>query len=333
MIRIVKMFISRYFHLGLSIAFGIAAMFFSQTTLSEENDMDSVKRLISNRNYLFGVFVYSKTFGRFSSDFPALANNCKKYGFNCVYLCVKRKEFRLLKNYRNNIGNAVEEFHKQNINVNALVFNDAVPFFDLRGAADEIKAIVDYNSTVDTVRKFDGVTSDLEPNSLKTDRVRFPSNFTLRWSRKGGNDNDKIMNIMLDILKKAKKEMESTSLSLSQTISPSFTKDVSKKKLTVGNINDFSQVCSYLIEMAYFDTAKKVYNAVKTDLKTSRYEKSVVVCVKIKNGDASDSFGSMTKSEFAKALSYLIKKALPYSSFKGIAIYDYEGIENIFTNE
>ena len=111
-------------------------------------------------------------------------------------MSVKRKEFRSSEAYRKNISKAVEEFHSHKIKVNALVFNDAVPYFDTVIATEEIKGIAEYNKSVEQDRRFDGITSDLEPNSLKEGKINFPENFSLRWSKEGfntGNDNNKIM--------------------------------------------------------------------------------------------------------------------------------------------
>ena len=298
------------------------------------NINQKIDKYFSNKTYSLNIFLYTDTFDSFENNYPLLVKLLSGIQANTVYLAFNNKRFSTSKTYSTNIKSFIKLAHNNKIKVSALIYNDIYPYFNKSYRNNVIKNLKKYLSECAANEKFDSITSDLEPNTIRKNIKNIPPSFKLRWDRKNGwgknGANNKLLSLTISLLQELKKHFPETFIS--QTTQFYFNSYVNKGLLTVGNSNDFLKVCDNVIIMCYFNNLSDITKFSRKNLKETTKANSLIICVKTTDkGNPGTTLGGKDVISLTKILTNIAKKSSKFSSFGGLAIYDLKGLIQILS--
>ncbi len=162
-----------------------------------------------------------------------------------------------------------------------------------------------------------------------------PDSYPWRWNGRSGygigKDNDMMVRQAIDILKRVRSKIPK--VIFSNAISHSLHHHAVNGDLSVGRINDFLEVCDYVLIMAYSDRSERIVRICLDELKEGDRNSSIMICVKTsfnKVGGKSTSLYWKGWNNALRSLKYVIEKVRVYPSFRGIAFFEYDGLEKMW---
>jgi hypothetical protein len=293
----------------------------------------NIEKCFLNKNYTLNIFIYTDTFEHFENNYVQLANILSKMNVDTVYLAFNNKKFATTDTYSKNIRYFITLAHKKNIKVSALIYNSIYPYFS-KSYRNTVKSnLKNFLSKSGRNEKFDSITSDLEPNSLRKNIGVIPPSFKLRWDNNNGwktkGANNKLLVMTLDLLRELRGYFPD--MPIYQTTQSYFNSYIDKGLLNVGSCSDFLKYCNAVIIMCYVNDAKKVALLCRKSLKETSAKNSVVIAVKTSDkGNSNSSFAGNNINELTQNLNIISAKSSNFSSFDGLAVYNLKGMLQIF---
>ena len=294
----------------------------------------NIEKFFFNKNYILNIFIYTETFEDFESNYVQLADILSKMNVNTVYLAFNNKKFVTTDTYSKNIRYFISLAHKNNIKVSALIYNSIYPYFSESYRNSVRSNLKKFLSKCGKNEKFDSITSDLEPNTLRKNINVIPLSFKLRWDNNNGwgtkGANNKLLVMTFDLLMELRECFPD--IPIYQTTQSYFNNYIDKGLLKVGSCNDFLKYCNAVIIMCYVNDAEKVARLCRKSLKETSSENSVVIAVKTSSkGSSNSSFAGNSIKELNKNLNIISVKSSSFSSFGGLAVYNLKGMLKILS--
>ncbi|MES2308013.1 MAG: hypothetical protein V4507_04060 [Verrucomicrobiota bacterium] len=288
-----------------------------------------------------GTYIYSRTVDAYAGKYDLMAEKVQILGITNVYLSFSLKKNEQDPLYSEKIRTILQELHKRKISVSVETLNDPETYTVKGYVESTFQTIRNFNeSAVDSSSKFDAISLDVEPHTLKEGRS-LPKEYPFRWNSETGNGpgkaNDLLMIETFSILKRARKE--AGSLKISEAVAAFFHERVEKGLLTVGKINDFLAEVDTVHVMSYFTTGEKIVESVDEELRAASREKSILVCVKTSlntvNGGSNEA-SSLSVGGWDSAVAVMkqvITTLKPYPSFRGVGYFEFQGLVDLWESE
>lgn len=244
------------------------------------------KNLIQeNGTYCSSVYIYSRTVSQYKDNPQKLVARIALLGFTEVYLSTPQKSlqgtdsdgYQWLKTF-------IAGAHKQKITVYALRLSDTRLYVDNDLLYNETGWIDQYNRSVATNEKIDGISADLEPHILKKGGESTPSGLDIFWNSTSnygiGKENDQLLERTLNLLHIAREEI--APLRLNEAISFLYQPKINEKKLSFGSTPQFLQYCHSVIVRAYYYKKETIWSRSKPVLTAAgnTSKQTVSICVK-----------------------------------------------------
>ncbi|OGV31764.1 MAG: hypothetical protein A2020_05590 [Lentisphaerae bacterium GWF2_45_14] len=166
---------------------------------------------------------------------------------------------------------------------------------------------------------------------------RYTSHILYHWdddSYGKGKDNDLLMKSALDIAEKFRKAFP-PEFEIAQMLSPFYDSRIKDGSLVHGSTSDFMKICSKVCIAAYFSDRFQIEENIQTPLQNIKSPASAFVAVRtyvdIYGGaDKEKSLSDKSWFKLTKDLESVLKTAGDFKSFRGIAFYDYYGLEKMW---
>ncbi len=292
------------------------------------------KAVKTDGSYKSAVYVYEHRSITYYLDAPEkLAARLKTAGFTDVFLsCYKalQGDANLLKWQKSFIAKA----HQYGMQVYALRLSSPSLFVDDEKIYRECKLVLDYNASVKKEERFDGVSADLEPHTMKEKSTQRPGKLKLIWSKQNfgmGKDNDLLLKRTIEVMKIAQKEL--APLKFNEAISAFFQPKVNEGLLKYGGTDEFLQYCDEVIAMTYNSKMTRIWEMAEPLLIGAKDKpQSVGICVKTSLGttgddDAPTSLQPQGWDSMIETINFLMKKGAEYKTFKGVDVFEFQGFE------
>ena len=182
-----------------------------------------------------------------------------------------------------------------------------------------------------------GVLIYQRPDLIRGTTKNYTSDILFNWDDDAygkGLDNDMLMKSALDIAAKFRKALPAK-VEIMQMISPFYDSRIKDASLSTGSTADFMKICSKLCIAAYFSDRFQIDENIQPPLKKAQEKASVFVAVRtyvdIYGGaDKEKSLSDKSWFKLVKDLESITKSAASSKSFRGIAFYDYYGLEKMW---
>jgi hypothetical protein len=290
----------------------------------------------------FGVYIDEPSRQVYAKTPEILATRCRMLGVTDAYLTVSIKRYDEDDLYGDQLRNLASRMKQCSIRV--WIILDNVSFFTW---ADKLGKAGEHDITEDSVEDIIGFAGDtfaergrvagillvVKPEKMNNSNPDLPSNLLYSWGADKygiGNDNDTIMNYSFRIIRAVKRYAGKTQVIL---VIPHFLHDDKRSgKLSSGDINEFLAHSDRVIITDFTSKFKKVRLQAETELRDAKKPQSVTICMKMDtdaiNGNAyGEAVNSKNWDYIMRGFEYIIRKAGPFPSFRGITIYDYAGLE------
>lgn len=245
--------------------------------------------------------------------------------------------------------------NKHNVKVHALMFSEPVHFNEKNNRLiwNQASVIQGYNCRVSRPERFAGASADWEPHMLHLNS-KFADEAHILPDDRWGNDrygkdgaNDRLLKRTLEMLAYAKSSMDEIGstcslphIPLNQAVNYHMQEQYDAGMLRYGNINSFleSGRCEDVNVMAYNENKKEIWRRASSNLADAEShgkENCIYICIKTRLGDDEGAVTSLKPkgwNHLIETLKYLHMNADPYSSMKGISIYDYSDTEDMWLN-
>lgn len=223
--------------------------------------------------------------------------------------------------------------HENGITIHALSLSNLNLYVNDEPIKKDLDWIKEFNNSVDSKQRFDGISADLEPHILKANSTRRPEGLTLAWQESYGvgGDNDLLLKRTVEVMALAKKDMGS--LTLNQALGFFFQSRYDSGLLSWGGAQQFLQHCDQVVVMAYNYQAKRVIEMATPVLTAAaQHPKSVSVAVKTSLNTLGDdgpltSFQPQGWDNLITSLKYVLAEAKKFNSFRGLDIFEFGGLE------
>lgn len=280
--------------------------------------------------YRNGAYVYSSMLTKYASNPSKLASRLYVLGYRDVYLSPGKSKIQSADSWLKSFNEAC---HSYGMRVLAIRISDNSLLVKASDVDSEVSLIKDYNAKVSAAQRFDGISADLEPHTVHGSNI--PSGMTLSWDSSNnygiGKDNDQLLKLTLDVLSRASSKLSGTGLSLCEAVNYSFQSNFDSGKLSWGSTPQFLEACDYIIVMAYLNTMESVWSKSEGCLKAADKKESVSIAVKTAvNSSDSSTLQPKGWNYLLETMSYLVKKASSYASFRGIDMFTFEGLETMW---
>lgn len=294
----------------------------------------SFKKKVAVKCSECGVYLTDEAYRLYKDRFGKLAARCAMLGINTVYMSV---DFDNLNSYEYaaRTRNRLFILHKRNIKCRAVL--RGVGFFKepelIRKTVYSYKKFNENSEDAQTC--FDGVCSAVEPHSVtKENENLMPVGLLFKWTENSygpGRDNCMLVGKLFEMLELFKKY--APDVPISQSVEASYHKKAVNGELLKGTVNDFLKYCDTLIVQSYYNDRRDIYEAALDSLKASLTPKSIVICVKtVTNRNLDEirekSLSSKSFYKITRDMEYIVRKAAKSPSFKGVAFFNYTGLEN-----
>jgi hypothetical protein len=287
-----------------------------------------------------GVYVYARTMETYLGKYEDLVGKMQQLGISDIYLSFGKRNLQDPA-ARGNLRAFLRAAHQRGMRVEAATLTEMDVYFKKELVEENLGEVLKFNETSASVaERFDGISLDVEPHMLKEGRT-IPKDYPWRWNSETGKGpgkaNDRLMGETMDILARAKNAARG--LPLSEAVAQFFHDRVMSNELTVGRTTDFLKYADKLIIMAYSSQAEKIASYVAEELKATRQEKCLVVCVKtsantFQGGDNATT--SLSPEGWDKAIEKIrsvIASSQSSPAFRGIAYFEYQGLEEMWRRE
>jgi hypothetical protein len=288
-----------------------------------------------------GIYVYSSSIQACIDHPKRLAARLALLGFTDVYLSAARDALN-----GTDAGTAswlktfIEQAHACRLAVHALRYSNTQMYVADDKIYEDADLIKTFNaSAVNPAQRFDAVSGDLEPHILKKDGADTPAGLTSFWDSDNnygiGRDNDILLKRTLDILQLARREI--APLTLSNEYTYLYQQKINEKQLQHGDAKDFLTYCDHIITMCYFNRTDVVWNRAQPVLSAAlNHPESVYVAIKTSlntygdEGIAASSLQPQGWKYLLQTLDYLHENTRNMPSMRGICIFEYEGLEEMW---
>lgn len=315
------------------------------TPLMKQRAAGFVKASHASEEFKSSVYVYyNRAIKKYPEHPHELTTRLAMLGFTDIYLGVTnnhlngkdKKALEWIKEFNKAI-------HAHNIRVHAVRLTDNGLYRYPERIEEELKTFLHYNKTVEPGQQFDGISADLEPNTLRKGGNNIPQGFTTFWNDKEygiGSNNEKLLKQSIDILQQARDSV-GNDFPLSEAIGFQFQPRYDNGLLEYGSAKDFLGPCDHLIIMSYFNRKDAIWNRCMPLMESAKNKpKSIYAGIKTSlntYGDAkADYIISLQPKGWAyllETMDYLYKVSREYPAMRGICIFEYEGLEKMWESE
>jgi len=231
------------------------------------------------------------------------------------------------------------ELHKYGVKSHALRFSGTHLYVNMAGAALDAESIKSFNKSVSENERFDGANADLEPHMLREGGPDTPAGLDIFWDSNNnygiGKSNDKLLGRTLDILEYSSQELGG--MPLSQAIAFFWQSKYDGGELSKGSATDFLKNCNPIIVMSYYKTKEGIWSRTLPIFNNARNEKnSVYLAIKTSvntygnDDDATTSLQPQGWKYLLESLDYFYKQSQNYDAYKGVCIFEFEGLEKMW---
>lgn len=277
-----------------------------------------------------GVYVYSATLKQYADAPEKLAARLCVLGFDDVYMSCNRKRLQEREEWTRRF---VSECHSYGMRVQAMRMENLQMLVDHGRAKTEIDILADYNASVSKKERIDGISADIEVHIAKKARGYdfLPYVWDAPDSFGPGKDKDALLKLSIELFDYAYPLTGKAGLELSEALSCNFQGYYDKGQVEWGSTSQYLDRCDYAIMMAYYPTMESIFEKSEPALKDARREKCVSVALKTAmNSMKSASLQPQGWDYLLEALRYLNGKCSAYPSFRGIDIFHYQGLEEMW---
>jgi len=285
------------------------------------------------------VYVYqTRSAVKYKDDPEKLAARLALLGFTDVYFGTNNNalkgidaaNFAWMKKF-----NAA--LHKYEVKSHAMRFVGTHLYVDMTKAALDAESIKFFNRNAAENERFDGANADLEPHMLRQGGPDTPSGLDIFWeSGYGiGNSNDRLLGRTLDILEYSRNELEG--MPLSQAIGFFWQSRYDNGELSNGSATDFLRSCKPLIIMSYYKTKEGIWSRTLPIFNNAANEKeSIYLAIKTSvstygnDDDAVTSLQPQGWKYLLESLDYFYTQSQNYPAYKGVCIFEFEGLEKMW---
>lgn len=294
----------------------------------------------TNSNPL-SVYVYqARSVAKYRDNPEKLAARLLILGFSDIYLSATNN---MLNGLDTDFYEWTRRFnatiHTYGAKVHALRFSGTGLFVNPDKITEDAQSIHSFNNRVADKEQFDAATADLEPHMLSEGGPDTPKELEVFWDSTNGygigNSNDILLGKTLEILSLARQQLED--MPLSEAIGFFWQSRYNDGLLSQGSTKDFLESCNPLIVMSYHNTKEGIWNRSVPVLEDAKNEKeSVFIGIKTSintygdNGDETTSLQPQGWAYLLESLEYLYKQSQSYPAYKGICIFEFEGLETMW---
>jgi hypothetical protein len=286
----------------------------------------------TDRQFRSGIYVYaSRSVKDYALAPEKLAARLKLLGFTDVYVKPQPPDWRRA---------FIRAVHEHGMRVHAQTLERSRLFVDDEEVIKDCAAVLEYNKSVASEERFDGVAADLEPHIMKRNHARRPKELALVWdSEKNsgiGRDNDLLLKRTADVLALARKTIQP--LPLGEAVGSFFQTRYDAGETANGSAGQFLQSCDTLIVMAYNSKKERIWEMAEPTIKAAgRKPACVSVCIKTshgtRNGKAEpSSLQSLGWDNMIDAVKYIMSKGKKTHAFMGVDIYEFQGFEMMWAD-
>lgn len=283
-----------------------------------------------------GVYVYSVTFQKYSSEPSKLAARIAVLGFKDVYLSTGGKSD--ISGASSALRKFISACSSYGISVYAIRLSEASMLSDESVVDSDVQLVAGYNAKVTRAERFAGISADIEPHIVRKSNpsgVLDAKGEEIFWNSDTGygknGPNDILLKYTLERLGAAGKALHAKSMRLAEAVLPNYQREFDAGRLSYGSTPQFLESCDFLITMAYKTTKEKIWDYANLVVSASSVPQSVSVCIKTKLNDAdSSTIEPRTWSYLLETASYITGKGSAAVSFRGLDMFTYEGLEQMW---
>ncbi len=298
------------------------------------------KRVIETERsgYRSGTYVYRSRMTKYLDNPQLLIDKLVMLGFTDVYISFdKPGSYPCFDAAWHKAFNRLA--HNNKMKVHALMLDNLSLYVSDQPIADDLDQINSFNDSAEPLERFDGISADLEAHILKINSDRRPPGLTLSWQEnyEKGGDNDLLMKRTIDVMALAKRDMGN--LTLSQALGFFVQPRVNSGHLEWGGADQFLKYCDNVIVMAYnYKATRVVEMATPLLFAAEGYPRSVSVAVKTSLNTLGEdgpltSFQPQGWENLITSLEYIVKECKKFSTFRGIDVFEFAGLEIMLGSE
>jgi len=278
------------------------------------------------------VFISHPVITLYSGRSPELAERCSVLGITDVFIFFDTGNASA----NNILPNFIASFSSRKIN--SWLYIDTPRLY---AGADVVSAcassVNSFSGKLAADSLFRGLLIYQRPDLVCGTELKYTSKILYKWSDDSygkGLDNDMLMKAALEIATAFRRELP-PELEIMQMISPFYDRYFKKGFLDQGASSDFMKSCSKLCLAAFFSDRFQIDENIQEPLRNISVPSSVFVAVRtyvdIYGGaDREKSLSAKSWFKLTKDLESILKTAHDFKSFRGIAFYDYYGLEKMW---
>jgi hypothetical protein len=296
--------------------------------------------LKTSEGFRSGVYIYPKrSIVDYEKNPETLAARLALLGFTDVYLGANRMITSGNLNEEKWVVAFNTQAHELGMKVHLLSLSSSKLWVDNKKMLSDCNDFINFNYAHRKNVRFDGISADLEPHIMKKGHVDRPKELIPEWHGSDnygvGRDNDLLCRRMVEVMKKAKKELGNEG-ALSQAQGFFVQGRYDRGELSWGSAHQMLQYCDWLIIMAYNYRPQRIWDMAVPSLENAKnYPKSIGIAVKT-SVDTYGSDGVATSLQpqgwdyMINAIRFLMEKGTEYKSFRGIDIFEFQGLEKMW---
>jgi hypothetical protein len=293
-----------------------------------------IKAIFTSTGKEFGMFVTMDTIMLYWSQPEQLAERLKLPGVTDVYFDIRLSALDD-SNYYPAIRRIIAALHAVKIRCHIVIDDEQLYSaqnidHDGRKVTSAVKS---YNWYAPRESEFDGIVAVVNPHHIVSSNTYLKRGLLYSWQESNygkNNENDMIMRQAFQILE----EMKTAAKPLTLTVfTDNFYHDRNKKgDLSVGNINDFSQIADCVIISAYSKYAKEVMTLIKEELQDCKKNNTMLICLRADRsiyGENAEAVSMSRKKwpQLTEELTALVNVLAGFKSYRGICCNDFAGFE------
>ncbi len=295
-----------------------------------------LKEKVNSKCDSMGMFIGQDSYLLYDGRFDMLAARCAVLGITDAFLSCKLEKFGDSE-HLSMLRTLLASLHRRKIRAYAIMSSPQL-FANKKNIAGYASKITDFNNNAELQEEmFDGILADTRPDIICGKSKQYKQGVMYKWasSTYGKNmDNDMLMKRTFDILEYMKKNLPGK-MSAMQAVSSFYEEKAREGKLTLGKADDFLKYCSCLLLIIPGNNRRDIFDSALTVLQGTKKAKSVLIRVNVtinKYGGADDdkSLGDKSWFKMVKDLEYVSGNASAHKSFRGIAFFNYFGLEKMW---
>jgi len=277
-----------------------------------------------------GVYVYSASVKKYADAPEKLAARLSILGFEDVYMSCNRTRLQQLEEWTIRF---VRACHSYGMTVQAMRMENLEMLVNYDRVRTEFDILADYNDAVRPEERIDGISADIEVHIAKKGRGYdyLPYIWDSDDSYGPGKDKDQLLKLSIDLFDYAYPRAKKNGIILSEALSCNFQSYFDEGKVQWGSTSQYAARCDYVIMMAYYSTKEAVMEKSVAALRDVSREKSVSIALKTAvNSSGSASLQPKGWEYLMDTLRYVNEQASTYPCFRGIDIFHYQGLEEMW---